>query len=133
LGRIAPTRTVFVALMVMLPFCVNVQKASAQVIHACANNINGDLKVVAAGAACPRNWTPLSWNVAGVPGPVGPPGPQGVQGLAGPQGPQGLPGTQGPQGVQGPAGPQGPEGQGGNLLVDARPRMGDRPRSGKIL
>lgn len=30
---------------------------------ACANNLNGDLKVVAAGAPCPRGWSPLSWNV----------------------------------------------------------------------
>jgi hypothetical protein len=88
------------------------QKAVAQVIHACANNFNGDLKVVAAGAPCPRGWSPLSWNVTGpmgLPGQEGPPGPQGPQGVAGPQG---LQGQQGPQGLQGP------QGQGSNLLVD---------------
>jgi hypothetical protein len=62
------------------------QKASAQVIHACANNSSGDLKVVAAGASCPRNWTSLSWNVAGPPGPQGSQGPPGPQGGPGPQG-----------------------------------------------
>jgi hypothetical protein len=38
---------------------------AAQVIYACKNNYTGDLKVVAQGTACPGNWTPLSWNVAG--------------------------------------------------------------------
>jgi hypothetical protein len=51
------------------------QRASAQVIHACVNNSNGELKIVTAGATCQRNWTPLSWNVAG---PAGPPGQGGT-------------------------------------------------------
>jgi hypothetical protein len=94
------------ALVISIP-----QKANAQVIHACVSHATGDLKIVAAGAACPRNWSPLSWNVTGpmgLPGQEGPPGPQGV---AGPQGPQGGPGPQGQQGPQGPSA--------GNLLVDA--------------
>jgi hypothetical protein len=32
---------------------------AAQVIYACKNNYTGDLKVVAQGTACPRNWTLL--------------------------------------------------------------------------
>jgi hypothetical protein len=44
------------------------QTASAQVIHACVNNSSGDMKIVPAGATCPRNWTSLSWNVTGPPG-----------------------------------------------------------------
>jgi hypothetical protein len=47
------------------------QTANAQVIHACVNNSNGDMKIVPAGATCQRNSSPLSWNVAG---PAGPPG-----------------------------------------------------------
>jgi hypothetical protein len=93
------------------------QKASAQVIHACVHNPSGDMKIVAAGAPCPRGWSPLSWNVTGpigLPGQEGPPGPQGPQGVPGPLGPQGVPG---PQGQQGPQGPQGLSA--GNLLVDA--------------
>ena len=43
------------------------QTADAQVIHACVSSSTGELKVVAAGAPCPRGWNPLSWNV---PGPV---------------------------------------------------------------
>src|ERR1700683_4417170 len=78
---------------------------TAQVIYACKNNRNGDLIIVAQGAPCPDNWTSLSWNVTGPPGPSGPQGPQGrpgPQGVAGPQGPQGPRGVQGPQGMQGP-------------------------------
>jgi hypothetical protein len=96
------------ALLMSIP-----DKASAQVIHACANN---ELKIVTAETPCPRNWRPLSWNVAGPQGPQGLPGPQG------PQGAQGVPGQQGLQGVPGPQGqpgPQGAQGAGATLLVDA--------------
>ncbi len=62
---------------------------AAQVIYACKNNFSGDLRVVTEGTTCPRNWTLLSWNVAGPPGPSGPQGQQGPQGLPGPQGQQG--------------------------------------------
>jgi hypothetical protein len=87
---------------------------AAQVIYACKNNLSGDLKIVPQGAPCPRNWTLLSWNVAGPPGPIGPQGPQGPSGVPGPQG------SQGQQGPQGGPGPQGPQGQPGALvLVDA--------------
>jgi hypothetical protein len=47
------------------------QTASAQVIHACVNNSSGDMKIVPAGATCPRNSSPLSWNVQGAQGPPG--------------------------------------------------------------
>jgi Collagen triple helix repeat (20 copies) len=122
------------ALLISIP-----QKASAQVIYACKNKLSGDLKVVPANFTCPRDWTLLSWNVAGAPGPQGPqgvpgqqgmpspqgvPGPQGPQGVPGQQGmpgPQGVPGPQGAQGLQGPQGVPGPQGpQVGTLLVDAK-------------
>jgi hypothetical protein len=77
---------------------------AAQLIYACKNNSSGDLRVVAQGTSCPRNWSLLSWNVAGPPGPIGPQGPQGPPGVPGPQGSQGQ---QGPQGVPGPHGSQG--------------------------
>jgi Collagen triple helix repeat (20 copies) len=101
LGRAGVSITsIFVCLSTAMP-----QKASAQVIHACANDTSGELKVVKAGAPCPRNWSPLDWNVAGPRGPQGLPGQQGVQGPQGASGPQGA---QGPQGATGPQGPQGP-------------------------
>jgi hypothetical protein len=89
-------------------------KGSAQAIHACVHSPSGELKVVAAGAPCLRNWSPLSWNMAGPQGPQGVPGPQGPQGA---QGAQGVPGPQGQQGPQGVAGPQGPQGQPGSLML----------------
>jgi hypothetical protein len=107
-------RVVIIALICLSVSMSMPHNASAQVIHACANNLNGDLKVVAAGAPCPRNWSTLSWNVAGPPGPIGPQGSQGPQGVPGPQRPQGQ---QGPQGVPGPQGSQGQPGA--QVLVDA--------------
>jgi hypothetical protein len=80
------------------------------------NNSTGDLRVVAQGARCPRNWSHLDWNVAGPPGPqgmAGPPGPTGAQGPPGPMGPQGEAGLQGPAGPQGLRGEVGPAGQPG--------------------
>src|SRR5262252_3827429 len=62
---------VFVASIFLGLFTVLVIPASAQVIHACVNHASGDMKIVPAGALCQKNWTPLSWNVAGPPGPTG--------------------------------------------------------------
>jgi hypothetical protein len=92
------------------------QTVSAQIIYACKNNSTGDLRVVAQGARCPRNWSHLDWNVAGPPGPqgmAGPPGPTGAQAPPGPMGPQGEAGLQGPAGPQGLRGEVGPAGQPG--------------------
>jgi hypothetical protein len=99
-------------------FAVLVIPASAQVIHACVNHSSGDLKIVPAGAACQRNWSPLSWNVQGPQGPQGPQGLLGPQGAQGAQGAQGIPGSQGPQGIPGQQGPQGQPGA--TVLVDAK-------------
>jgi hypothetical protein len=77
------------------------------VIYACKNNSSGELRVVTANATCQRNWTLISWNVAGPPGPQGPQGVPGPQGL---QGPQGVKGDRGATGATGPQGPQGPAG-----------------------
>jgi hypothetical protein len=83
-----------------------------QVIYACKNNSNGELRVVARGTPCPENWTSLSWNVTGPPGPSGPQGSQGAHG------PQGVAGSQGPQGPRGAQGSQGPQGPGTIMVVD---------------
>ena len=61
--------------------------AAAQTIHACVQQNTGDLKIVAAGSACPRNSSPLQWNQAGPQGPAGPAGPTGATGPAGPAAP----------------------------------------------
>ena len=62
---------VAVASIILGLFTVQVIPANAQVIHACVNNSSGDMNIVPAGATCPRNSSPLSWNVAGPPGPPG--------------------------------------------------------------
>src|SRR5262249_6421965 len=85
-------------------------KAEAQVIYACVNNGNGEVRVVAPGAACSSGWHSLAWNAVGPQGPAGPIGPAGPAGAQGPQGatgPQGLAGAPGAPGAQGPQGPAG--------------------------
>ena len=78
------------------------------VVQACYNNVNGNLRFVMGPEDCRGPETFVSWNIVGPQGEAGPQGPQGPQGLTGAQGaqgPQGGPGPQGPQGSQGPAGP----------------------------
>ena len=56
------------------------------IIHACYKTQDGQLRVVAAGAACDPSETALQWNQSGspgAPGAAGPAGPQGPQGPAG--------------------------------------------------
>jgi hypothetical protein len=64
--------------------------ASAAVIHGCANNHTGALRVA---AHCAHNEHAVAWNRRG---PAGPRGPQGLQGAQGSQGPTGN--TSGPAG-----------------------------------
>lgn len=70
--------------------------SAAGVISACSNKSTGQLRVLAAGAACDtKKETPISWNI------------QGIQGIQGPQGIQGLTGATGAQGIQGEKGDTG--------------------------
>lgn len=57
--------------------------AAAQTIHACVQKQTGDLRIVAPGSACPRNYDPLQWNQSGPPGPPGATGPSGPTGPTG--------------------------------------------------
>ena len=57
------------------------------VVNACANNSTGVIRVVFSGNTCKPNESPLSWNVAGQPGPKG---DQGIQGPPGPPGDQNI-------------------------------------------
>jgi hypothetical protein len=61
--------------------------AAAQTIHACVQQQNGDVRIVAPGSACARNQDALQWNQSGPPGPAGPAGPAGPVGPAGPAAP----------------------------------------------
>lgn len=58
--------------------------SSSNVLHACVNPGNGNMRLVSSDTDCHANETFVEWNIEG---PQGPPGPQG------PQGPQGPPGT----------------------------------------
>jgi Lamin Tail Domain/Collagen triple helix repeat (20 copies) len=86
-------------------------------INACRKLSNGVLRVPGPRGRCRRNEQPLSWNVAGPPGPRGEPGPAGPPGEQGPSGPRGDAGPAGPQGPPGPQGPQGPPGPPGEGLA----------------
>jgi len=55
-------------------------------IHGCADNKNGALRIIAAASSCKNGESPLDWNIAGV---QGPPGTTGTPGGIGPQGPPG--------------------------------------------
>jgi len=116
-----------------------------QVIQACQDKQNGNLREVTSSAECRISENPVSWNIVGPVGPQGAtgvtgasgaPGPQGPQGatgatgasgpagvagavgpigLPGPTGPAGAIGPQGPEGLPGPAGPAGPTGPAGPI------------------
>jgi len=76
--------------------------SNSQVIYACVTGVNGNItKVSNQPHSCPKNTTPISWNMVG---PKGDQGLQGIQGLEGLQGPKGDQGLQGVQGLQGPKG-----------------------------
>ena len=87
--------------------------ADAQVINACYNSRNGDLRRVDDPSECRSSETALSWNIEGIqgePGPQGPKGDKGDKGDIGDTGPMGPPGPKGDKGDIGDAGPQGPPG-----------------------
>src|SRR5262249_7198782 len=95
---------------------VQAQGGYSNVIHACVQYSNGNLRLLGAHEKCGRHEGSLEWNKMGPQGPAGPAGPQGASGPAGPQGPAGPAGGQGPAGpagAQGPAGPQGAQGPAG--------------------
>ena len=91
---------------------------SSGVISGCYEKRTGILRVIDAetGKTCLSFETPISWNEAGLKGPMGDKGPTGDKGLAGDKGPQGDPGLageRGPMGAQGLEGEKGPTGDSG--------------------
>lgn len=81
--------------------------STTEVLEACVNPGNGNMRLVDSSTACHNNETRVQWNVEGPPGPTGPAGPTG------PTGPKGDKGDPGPQGDIGPTGPAGPTGAAG--------------------
>ena len=73
--------------------------AQGGVIHACAKNRTGALRVIGANGHCRGDETALSWGLNG---------PRGVRGSTGPKGPVGLEGRFGEEGALGATGATGP-------------------------
>lgn len=69
-----------------------ITSVDSNVIHACRNTTNGNLRVVDSAADCRTPEAAIAWNVVGSAGPQGPPGPPGPAGADGQPGPQGPPG-----------------------------------------
>ncbi len=57
--------------------------ADGNVIQACVNNTNGNVRIVSGSDECRQPEHPLSWNIQGPPGPTGPIGPTGPTGPPG--------------------------------------------------
>jgi hypothetical protein len=49
--------------------CAIAGSAQAQVITACSNNVNGELRRVTSAAACRNNESAVNWSVQGAQGP----------------------------------------------------------------
>jgi hypothetical protein len=116
-------RTVVVAAATLVALPLAGAAASAAVpgsgaINGCYLAATGSLRIIDPASTdrlrnrCLATEAPISWNVAGAPGPAGPRGDAGPQGEPGPQGPQGPQGQAGPQGEPGPAGADGAPGPG---------------------
>src|ERR1041385_4450425 len=84
--------------------------AATGVISACVNDSSGEIKIVAASATCPNNWTLLQWNAQGATGSQGPTGATGPTGAAGTTGATGATGPSGAAGSAGASGSMGPTG-----------------------
>ena len=83
---------------------------SGNLIDACYQKVEGQLRVIDSTETCRPSELPISWNQVGQQGPQGLQGPKGdtgETGATGPQGPQGEPGPQGERGLQGEQGPAG--------------------------
>jgi hypothetical protein len=70
--------------------------ATAEVVIACKNLTNGNVRIVGNAVLCRQHEVATSWNAQGEPGPAGPAGPAGAPGPAGPPGPPG-PGSEAPE------------------------------------
>ncbi|HEX8748590.1 MAG TPA: hypothetical protein VF717_15570, partial [Pyrinomonadaceae bacterium] len=83
------------------------QTTNNNTIYACYQKENGQLRIVSGPGQCKNSETPISWTVAGVPGPQGPKGDKGDKGETGQQGPEGLKGDKGEKGDKGDPGAPG--------------------------
>jgi hypothetical protein len=88
-------------------------------LSACADKVNGQLRLVSSAADCTPSERFVTWNVTGPAGPTGPAGTAGERGATGAagtngaRGATGAAGTDGAPGAQGPTGARGPTGAAG--------------------
>ena len=97
-GRTGVVAIAAAAVAVLATNAVVGAQSTQNVIHACADNSRGLLRMVSASTPCQASETPVSWNVEGQPGAAGPAGPAGTEGPAGPAGPAGKAGKRGKTG-----------------------------------
>lgn len=90
---------VVVALGMVQPAAAHGGNDDPNVIHACVNVVNGNVRIVGPTGSCRVGEGAVHW------------------GIVGPQGPQGESGAEGAEGPAGPEGPQGPAGPGSEAVV----------------
>ncbi len=73
---------------------VGAQGGDGDVINACAQKNDGQLRIVSPGGPCRSSEDPVQWNIEGQQGPPGQEGPVGPQGDPGPAGPPGVSGLE---------------------------------------
>lgn len=74
------------------------QTGDGDLIAACVQRNNGQLRIVADADDCRNSETYLEWNSEGAPGPAGPPGAPGTPGVDGEDGADGQDGVDGVSG-----------------------------------
>jgi hypothetical protein len=87
-----------IVLFIVLAWVTASAHSPTEVLDACVNRVNGEMRLVAPDTSCRHNETHVSWNVTGPVGPMGPVGPTGPAGPTGPTGPQGPAGQDGADG-----------------------------------
>ena len=102
---VAVAVAVVVALGTVHPAAAHGGNDDPNVIHACVNAVNGNVRIVGPTGSCRVGESAVHWGI------VGP------QGLPGEPGADGSPGTPGEDGAQGPEGPEGPGGPASEAVV----------------
>jgi hypothetical protein len=97
-GRTGVVAIAAAAVAVLATNAVVGAQSTQTVIHACADNSRGVLRIASASTPCQASETAVSWNVEGQAGAAGPQGPAGTDGPAGPAGPAGKAGKRGKTG-----------------------------------
>src|SRR5262249_24192541 len=87
--------------------------SAEDIIFACVNNTNGNMRNVNDPSQCRRHEHSVEWSIVGTTGASGPSGPCGSPGPSGATGASGPTGETGPMGPTEETGPTGPTGETG--------------------